>query len=54
MENTETETAQILNRCPVCTTQLTWVEVHGHYQCITCKAVISECCSGERSDNEQA
>lgn len=53
MENTETETVKELEFCPLCKTALTVVNVHGHYQCVTCKVVVSECCSGERADNDQ-
>ena len=38
--------------CPKCMVKLTYVEVHGHYQCIACKGVISECCSGETAEND--
>jgi hypothetical protein len=37
--------------CPRCLTKLKPIEVHGHYQCSTCKLYISECCGGERADN---
>ena len=40
------------NKVPKCMVKLTYVEVHGHYQCIACKGVISECCSGETAENE--
>ena len=53
MENSETETAKEVERCMVCSTALTVVNVHGHYQCVTCGAVTSECCNGERADNDQ-
>jgi len=36
-------------RCPVCTSALKWIYVHGHYQCVTCKAVVNDCCSGEKA-----
>ena len=41
--------------CPRCQTSIVHfppVEVHGHIQCSTCKLVISECCQGERADEE--
>ena len=52
MENSDTETAKEVEHCPVCKTALTIVNVHGHYECVTCHRVISDCCSGERADNE--
>ena len=27
--------------------------VHGHYQCPVCKRPVSDCCNGERVENEQ-
>ena len=36
-----------ISLCPRCMVKLTYVEVHGHYQCVACKGIISECCSGE-------
>ena len=32
--------------CPNCNMQSALVWVHGHYQCITCKAVVISCCDG--------
>ena len=50
MENSKTETTKEVERCIVCTSVLKWVEVHGHYQCVTCKAVLYECCTGEKAE----
>lgn len=38
--------------CPRCHTVMPPVNVHGHVQCSVCKLVISECCQGERADEE--
>ena len=35
--------------CPRCNVKLEFVVVHGHYQCIVCKSVISDCCNGEQA-----
>ena len=35
------------NRCPRCQSPLKMVQVHGHGQCMYCKAVIDDCCQGE-------
>ena len=35
-------------RCPRCQGVLKTVEIHGHTQCIICKAVVEECCQGQQ------
>jgi len=35
-------------RCPRCQGVLKTIEIHGHTQCITCKAVVEECCQGQQ------
>lgn len=40
--------------CPWCGQYSTHFDlVHGHYQCPVCKRPISDCCNGERIENEQ-
>lgn len=33
--------------CPYCNLLSVLLWVHGHYQCINCKAVVISCCNGE-------
>ena len=61
MENIKTKTDAIIvhqgdgkhaellakDLCPYCHCAMTFVEVHGHYQCNTCKSVVIPCCTGE-------
>ena len=35
-------------RCPRCQGVLRTVEIHGHTQCVICKAVVEECCQGQQ------
>lgn len=35
-------------RCPRCQGVLKTVEIHGHTQCVICKAVVDECCQGQQ------
>jgi|TARA_R110002020_G_scaffold73728_2_gene189101 hypothetical protein len=35
-------------RCPRCQGVLKTVEIHGHTQCVICKAVVEECCQGQQ------
>ena len=35
-------------RCPRSQGVLKTVEIHGHTQCIICKAVVEECCQGQQ------
>ena len=36
-------------RCPRCQVVLKTVEIHGHMQCVICKAVVEECCQGQQA-----
>ena len=36
-------------RCPRCQGVLKTVEIHGHTQCVICKAVVEECCQGQQA-----
>ena len=33
--------------CPVCSSKEGYVYTQSHYQCLECKRVIDDCCSGE-------
>ena len=33
--------------CPVCSSKKGYVYTQSHYQCLECKRVIDDCCSGE-------
>ena len=33
--------------CPYCFSSKGFIYVQSHYQCITCKRVVDDCCSGE-------
>ena len=33
--------------CPVCSSRKGYVYTQSHYQCLECKRVIDDCCSGE-------
>ena len=35
-------------RCPRCQGVLRTVEIHGHTQCVICKAIVEECCQGQQ------
>ena len=33
--------------CPYCSSPKGFIYVQSHYQCLTCKRVVDECCGGE-------
>ena len=33
--------------CPYCISLKGFIYVQSHYQCLTCKRVVDDCCSGE-------
>ena len=33
--------------CPFCSSEKGYVYIQSHYQCLECKRVIDDCCSGE-------
>lgn len=33
--------------CPYCSSTQGFIYVQSHYQCLTCKRVVDDCCSGE-------
>ena len=33
--------------CPYCSSTQGYIYVQSHYQCLTCKRVVDDCCGGE-------
>ena len=33
--------------CPICSSKKGYIYIQSHYQCLECKRVIDDCCSGE-------
>ena len=33
--------------CPYCSSPQGYIYVQSHYQCLTCKRVVDDCCGGE-------
>ena len=33
--------------CPYCSSNQGFIYVQSHYQCLTCKRVVDDCCNGE-------
>ena len=36
--------------CPYCSSSVGFIYVQSHYQCLTCKRVVDDCCGGETMD----
>ena len=36
--------------CPYCSSSQGYIYVQSHYQCLTCKRVVDDCCGGEKMD----
>ena len=36
--------------CPYCSSLDGFIYVQSHYQCLTCKRVVDDCCGGETTD----
>ena len=36
--------------CPYCSSPQGFIYIQSHYQCLTCKRVVDDCCGGETMD----
>ena len=38
--------------CPYCSSNKGFIYIQSHYQCLSCKRVVDDCCNGEIATDE--